>query len=91
MKKFNPEHRVICRLATYSNRNTYEYSWKPQEERINLYQVEQWYMNDWERQNELYQYRFGYLKLSPLRTNQEQNPQLLLSGFVFFSHNLINQ
>lgn len=71
---------MICRLATYSNRNTYEYRWKPQEERINLYQVEQWYMNDWERQNDLYHYRFGYLKLAPLKTNQEQNPQQLLSG-----------
>lgn len=82
IKKFRPEHRVICRLATYSNRNTYEYRWKPQEERINLYQVEQWYMNDWERQNDLYHYRFGYLKLAPLKTNQEQNPQQLLSGLV---------
>ncbi|PIC34280.1 hypothetical protein B9Z55_013984 [Caenorhabditis nigoni] len=82
IKKFRPEHRVICRLATYSNRNTYEYRWKPQEERINLFQVEQWYMTDWERQNELYQYRFGYLKLAPLKPNQEQNPQLLLSGLV---------
>ncbi|CAD6197500.1 unnamed protein product [Caenorhabditis auriculariae] len=82
IKKFRPEHRVIARLATYSNRNTYEYRWKPQEERINMNQVEQWYMTDWERMNELYMYRFGYLKLAPIKPNQEQNPQILLSGLV---------
>ncbi|KAK6012725.1 AMOP domain protein, partial [Ostertagia ostertagi] len=80
-KKFRPEHRIICRLATYSNRNTYEYRWKPQEERINIYQVEQWYLNDWQRTHELYNYRFGYLKLAPLKPNQnELNPGTLLSG-----------
>ncbi|KAK5984433.1 AMOP domain protein, partial [Trichostrongylus colubriformis] len=83
IKKFRPEHRIICRLATYSNRNTYEYRWKPQEERINIYQVEQWYLNDWQRTHELYNYRFGYLKLAPLKPNQnELNPGTLLSGLV---------
>uniref|UniRef100_A0A914KKZ1 Protein mesh n=2 Tax=Meloidogyne TaxID=189290 RepID=A0A914KKZ1_MELIC len=84
IKKFRPEHRVLCRLATYSNRNTYEYRWNAQKERINLNQVEQWYMNDWERMNELFTFRVGYLKLSPLRTNEQsafQAPQLL-SGLV---------
>uniref|UniRef100_A0A183C8H7 AMOP domain-containing protein n=1 Tax=Globodera pallida TaxID=36090 RepID=A0A183C8H7_GLOPA len=66
LKKFRPEHRVLCRLTTYSNRNTFEYRWRPQEERINIYQVEQWYLNDWERMNELYTFRFGYLKLAPM-------------------------
>lgn len=42
IKKFRPEHRVLCRLSTYSNRNTYEYRWNAQKERINLNQVEQW-------------------------------------------------
>ncbi|CAI5449258.1 unnamed protein product [Caenorhabditis angaria] len=73
IKKFRPEHRVIARLATYSNKNTYEYRWKPQEERINLYQVEHWYMSDWERNHELFQYRFGYLKLAPVTSNTESN------------------
>ncbi|KIH62511.1 AMOP domain protein [Ancylostoma duodenale] len=83
IKKFRPEHRVLCRLATYSNRNTYEYRWKPQEERINIYQVEQWYLNDWQRTHELYNYRFGYLKLAPIKPNQLENqPQTLLSGLV---------
>ncbi|KAI6202665.1 hypothetical protein M3Y99_01865900 [Aphelenchoides fujianensis] len=81
MKKFRPEHRVLCRLATYSNRNNLDYRWRPQEERINLYQVEQWYMNDWERMNDLYSYRFGYLKLAPIRPNELTVPQLL-AGLV---------
>ncbi|KAL3110585.1 hypothetical protein niasHT_016222 [Heterodera trifolii] len=81
LKKFRPEHRILCRLATYANRNTLEYRWRPQEERINVYQVEQWYMNDWERMNELYTFRFGYLKLAPIRPNELTTPQLL-SGLV---------
>uniref|UniRef100_A0A183CSW1 AMOP domain-containing protein n=1 Tax=Globodera pallida TaxID=36090 RepID=A0A183CSW1_GLOPA len=83
IKKFRPEHRVLCRLATYANRNTYEYRWNAQKERINLNQVEQWYLNDWERINELFTYRVGYLKLAPLRTNDQAfvAPQLL-SGLV---------
>ena len=88
---------MLCRIATYSNRNTYEYRWNAQKERINLNQVEQWseisyfyysnpsisrYLNDWERMQELFTYRFGYLKLAPLRTNEQafQAPQLL-SGY----------
>ncbi|PAV63592.1 hypothetical protein WR25_20854 isoform B [Diploscapter pachys] len=83
IKKFRPEHRVIARLTSYSNRNTYDYRFKPQEEAININQVEQWYMNDWERTHELYMYRFGYLKLAPIRAQQDQfqAPQLL-SGLV---------
>jgi len=40
-------------------------------------------MNDWERTHELYMYRFGYLKLAPIRAQQDQfqAPQLL-SGLV---------
>lgn len=70
---------MLCRLATYSNRNTYEYRWNAQKERINVNQVEQWYLNDWERMNELFSFRVGYLKLSPLRTNDQAfvAPQLL--------------
>ncbi|GMT23348.1 hypothetical protein PFISCL1PPCAC_14645 [Pristionchus fissidentatus] len=84
IKKFKPENRVLCRLATYSNRNTPDYRFKPQDERINLYQVEQWYMNDWERQNELFTFRFGYLKLAPIKaetSGQNVAPELL-SGLV---------
>jgi hypothetical protein len=81
LKKFRPEHRVIARLATYSNRNTLDYRWRPQEERINLYQVEQWYLTDWERMNDLYSFRFGYLKLAPVRPNELTSPTLL-SGLV---------
>ena len=95
-------HRVLCRLATYANRNDYWHRFIAQKERINLFQVEQWYMNDWERMNDLYSYRVslysstllptpysvlqvGYLKLAPIRT-QDQQPMVapkLLSGYRF--------
>uniref|UniRef100_A0A7E4ZV42 Protein mesh n=1 Tax=Panagrellus redivivus TaxID=6233 RepID=A0A7E4ZV42_PANRE len=83
LKKFNPQYRVLCRMATYANRNQMEYRFRPQEEMINLNQVEQWYLNDWERMHELYSYRVGFLKLAPLRGNDmpNQSPQLL-SGLV---------
>ena len=42
IKKFRPEHTVLCRLATYTNRNSMDYRWRPQEEIINLNQV--WYL-----------------------------------------------
>ncbi|KHN87860.1 Uncharacterized protein F54D1.6 [Toxocara canis] len=71
IKKFRPEHRTICRLATYSNRNTPDYRFKPQEERINLNNVERWYLTDWERENTLYTFRFGYLKLSPIKAKED--------------------
>lgn len=98
IKKFRPENRVLCRLGTYQNRNTPDYRFKPQDERINLnqvctmngnrsykysLQVEQWYLNDWERQNDLFTFRFGYLKLAPIKadTGPNQAPDLL-SGYV---------
>uniref|UniRef100_A0A914EBJ5 Uncharacterized protein n=1 Tax=Acrobeloides nanus TaxID=290746 RepID=A0A914EBJ5_9BILA len=84
IRKFRPEHRVLARLTTYSNMNNYNYRWLAQKERINVYQVEQWYMTDWERMNELFTYRTGYLKLAPLQLNAPQStvaPQLL-SGLV---------
>ncbi|KHN87866.1 Uncharacterized protein F54D1.6 [Toxocara canis] len=81
IKKFRPEHRTLCRLATYSNKNTPDYRWKPQEERINLYQVERWYLNEWERINELFTFRFGYLKLAPVKSNDDTGTDLL-SGLV---------
>jgi len=79
-----------------------DYRWRPQEERINLYQVEQWYLNDWERMQDvqnlgeyfrnffylffqLYSFRFGYLKLAPVRPNEMTAPQLL-SGLVSTSN-----
>ncbi|VDL67307.1 unnamed protein product [Nippostrongylus brasiliensis] len=81
IKKFRPEHRTLARLATYTNRNSYEYRWKPQEEIINLNQVQQWYLTDWERWNTLYTYRVGYLKLAPIRAN-DLNGTELLAGLV---------
>ncbi|VDD90608.1 unnamed protein product [Enterobius vermicularis] len=83
IKKFRPEHRTLCRLTTYSNRNTYEYRWRPQEERIVLNQVERWYLTEWERMNDLYTYRFGYLKLAPLgSTAEDTSGEVLNSGLV---------
>ncbi|KAI6218374.1 hypothetical protein M3Y99_01715700 [Aphelenchoides fujianensis] len=82
IKKFRPEHRVLCRLATYSNRNQPEYRFTAQKEPINLHQVEHWYLNDWERQHELYTYRVGYLKLAPIRNDEQQSAPQLLSGLV---------
>ncbi|CAJ0936997.1 unnamed protein product, partial [Mesorhabditis belari] len=82
IKKFRPEHRIIARLGSYANKNQYEYRWRPQEERINLNQVEQWYMTDWERMNELYTYRFGYLKLAPIINLDQQRPTQLPAGLV---------
>uniref|UniRef100_A0A0N5AK15 Protein mesh n=1 Tax=Syphacia muris TaxID=451379 RepID=A0A0N5AK15_9BILA len=81
IKKFRPEHRVLCRLTTYSNRNGLEYRFKPQEERITLNQVEHWYMTEWERMNELFTFRFGYLKLAPI-TSADETSLELKSGLV---------
>ncbi|TMS39500.1 hypothetical protein L596_006013 [Steinernema carpocapsae] len=77
LKKFRPEYRTLARVTTYQNKNTPEYRWKPQEERIMPYQVEQWYLNDWERMNELYTYRFGFFKLAPIRNNDQTGVNLL--------------
>ncbi|CAJ0572583.1 unnamed protein product, partial [Mesorhabditis spiculigera] len=82
IKKFRPEHRIIARLGSYANKNQYEFRWRPQEERININQVEQWYMTDWERMNELYTYRFGYLKLAPIMNVDQQRPTQLPAGLV---------
>ena len=90
---------MLARLTTYSNNINYQYRWSAQKDRINVYQVEQWYvyieikkllddyfryMSDWERMNELYTYRTGYLKLAPIQLSAPQStvaPQLL-SGYV---------
>ncbi|VDN05857.1 unnamed protein product [Thelazia callipaeda] len=84
IKKFRPEHRVLCRLSTYSNRNSPDYRWKPQEEKINLYQVEKWYLTEWERMNTLYSFRFGYLKLAPIMAHEDTSQYLTIlpSGLV---------
>uniref|UniRef100_A0A7E4VC29 Protein mesh n=1 Tax=Panagrellus redivivus TaxID=6233 RepID=A0A7E4VC29_PANRE len=82
IKKFKPEHRVLARLSTYSNRNTYEYRFQAQKERINVNQIEQWYMSDWERMNTLYTYRVGYLKLAPIRNVEQNIAPSLLTGLV---------
>uniref|UniRef100_A0A915BIP2 NIDO domain-containing protein n=2 Tax=Parascaris univalens TaxID=6257 RepID=A0A915BIP2_PARUN len=39
--------------------------------------VEQWYLNEWERMNEMFTYRFGYMKLAPLRPNDVTGMNLL--------------
>uniref|UniRef100_A0A0K0E4E7 AMOP domain-containing protein n=1 Tax=Strongyloides stercoralis TaxID=6248 RepID=A0A0K0E4E7_STRER len=83
LKKFNPQHRVLCRLTTYSNRADRDYSYLPQEETININQVQEWYLTDWERNNLLYSFRFGYLKLAPVTgTEQFGREPKLLSGLV---------
>ncbi|KAL6740583.1 hypothetical protein Aduo_013927 [Ancylostoma duodenale] len=81
IKKFRPEHRTLARLTTYTNRNGFEYRWRPQEEVINLNQIQQWFLTDWERWNTLYTYRVGYFKLAPMRPN-DMNGTELLSGLV---------
>uniref|UniRef100_A0AC34RJM6 AMOP domain protein n=1 Tax=Panagrolaimus sp. JU765 TaxID=591449 RepID=A0AC34RJM6_9BILA len=82
IKKFRPEHRVLARMTTYSNRNQYEYRFQPQKERINLNQIEHWYMTDWERMHELYTYRVGYFKLAPIRSSDQNIAPNLISGLV---------
>ncbi|MFH4984956.1 hypothetical protein AB6A40_011665 [Gnathostoma spinigerum] len=66
IKKFRPDYRTLCRLATYTNEGSLEYRFKPQEEKIDLNKVEEWYLDEWERDNLLYKFRFGYLKLAPI-------------------------
>uniref|UniRef100_A0AC35U4L8 Protein mesh n=1 Tax=Rhabditophanes sp. KR3021 TaxID=114890 RepID=A0AC35U4L8_9BILA len=85
IKKFRPEHRVLARLATYNNKGTPDFRWKPQEELINIKTVEQWYLTEWERTNELYSYRTGYLKLAPIKTTDQQATTMhvdLMPGLV---------
>ncbi|CAJ0566008.1 unnamed protein product, partial [Mesorhabditis spiculigera] len=81
-KKRQPEHRIIARLGSYTNRNENDYRWRLQEERINLNQIEQWYMTDLERKNELFAYRIGYLKLAPIMNDDQQPPKQLPAGLV---------
>lgn len=38
------------------------------------------YLNDWDRMNDLYTYRFGYLKLAPIRASDSILAPTLLSG-----------
>uniref|UniRef100_F1KRK1 Protein mesh n=1 Tax=Ascaris suum TaxID=6253 RepID=F1KRK1_ASCSU len=66
VKKFRPVHRVLARLSSHQNMGDEVYRWSPQKARITIQQVEEWYMDEWERENELFTYRFGYLKLSPI-------------------------
>ncbi|MFH4979559.1 hypothetical protein AB6A40_006268 [Gnathostoma spinigerum] len=64
-----PLHRVLARLATYQNSGDEKYRWKPQQEAIRINQLEQWYLDEEEREYELFSYRFGYLKLAPNPTD----------------------
>ncbi|CAJ0581175.1 unnamed protein product, partial [Mesorhabditis spiculigera] len=70
-KKFIPQHRVLARLGTFTNRADDEYRWKAQVERIDLNHVEAWYLSEWDRREELFTYRFGYLKLAPISSSAQ--------------------
>uniref|UniRef100_A0A914VIY8 NIDO domain-containing protein n=1 Tax=Plectus sambesii TaxID=2011161 RepID=A0A914VIY8_9BILA len=60
INKYRPIHKTIARLATFANKNTVEYRWKAQEERITLNQVEHWFLSADERRTDLFTYRMGY-------------------------------
>ncbi|CAJ0942131.1 unnamed protein product, partial [Mesorhabditis belari] len=70
-KKFIPQHRVLAKLASFSNRADEEYRWKSQIEKLDLNRVEKWFLTEWELKEELYTYRFGYLKLAPQPLNEQ--------------------
>uniref|UniRef100_A0A1I7UND4 Protein mesh n=1 Tax=Caenorhabditis tropicalis TaxID=1561998 RepID=A0A1I7UND4_9PELO len=81
IKKFRPDYRTLARITTFSNQNSVNYRWRPQEEVINTNQVQQWYLTDWERMHTLYTYRVGFFKLAPINPN-DQNGTQLLPGLV---------
>ncbi|EPB71753.1 AMOP domain protein, partial [Ancylostoma ceylanicum] len=66
LRKFVPQHRVLARLATYQNRADEQYRWNPIVETYQLDRVDEWYLDSYEVREELFTYRFGYLKLAPL-------------------------
>ncbi|KAJ1354953.1 hypothetical protein KIN20_012052 [Parelaphostrongylus tenuis] len=66
LRKFVPQHRVLARLATYQNRVDDTLRWNPIIETYNLDRVDEWYLSSYEMRNDLFTYRFGYLKLAPI-------------------------
>jgi hypothetical protein len=74
-------HKVLALLASTSNNIEQRYRWQPQQWMVNLDQVERWLISDYDRMNDLYTYRFGYLKLTPLRNNNVLDTSLI-SGYI---------
>ncbi|CAI4231472.1 unnamed protein product [Auanema sp. JU1783] len=74
-RKWTPQHRVLARLATFSNRADEYYRWNPMIEKFHVdHDVEQWYLSRKEQRKELFKYRFGYLKLARIPTNEQNSP-----------------
>uniref|UniRef100_A0A0N5A9S6 Protein mesh n=1 Tax=Syphacia muris TaxID=451379 RepID=A0A0N5A9S6_9BILA len=65
-KKFVPTYRVLARVTTIKNPGDEKWRWNLFSYEIRTTEVEEWYLTEWERENELYTYRFGYLKLAPV-------------------------
>nr|CDJ96799.1 Nidogen and AMOP domain containing protein [Haemonchus contortus] len=66
LRKFVPQHRVLARLATYQNRVDEQHRWNPIIESYQLDRVDEWYLSRYEMHEDLFTYRFGYLKLAPM-------------------------
>ncbi|PIO62434.1 hypothetical protein TELCIR_16004, partial [Teladorsagia circumcincta] len=72
LRKFVPQHRVLARLATYQNRVDEQHRWNPIIESYQLDRVDEWYLSRYEMHEELFTYRFGYLKLAPMTQTETQ-------------------
>ncbi|PIO76855.1 AMOP domain protein [Teladorsagia circumcincta] len=72
LRKFVPQHRVLARLATYQNRVDEQHRWNPMIETYQLDRVDEWYLSRYEMHEELFTYRFGYLKLAPMVQTETQ-------------------
>lgn len=88
-KKFVPTYRVLARLHSFSNPGDERYRWSSYTQQIRITDIEEWYLSKWERENEIYTFRFGFLKLAPLvSTAFEEGHHFedkdLPSGFVNF-------
>jgi hypothetical protein len=79
IKKFTPQHRVLARIGSFGN-NALDLinRWQPQQEHIDLNVVQQWYLDDWQRNNELFTYRFGYLKLTTSPNTEQFLPNSII-------------
>uniref|UniRef100_A0A8L8K0N2 AMOP domain protein n=1 Tax=Heligmosomoides polygyrus TaxID=6339 RepID=A0A8L8K0N2_HELPZ len=66
VRKFVPQHRVLARLASYQNRVDDQHRWNPIIESYQLDRVDEWYLSKYEMREELFTFRFGYLKLAPM-------------------------
>ncbi|KJH44890.1 AMOP domain protein [Dictyocaulus viviparus] len=86
LRKFVPQHRVLARCflesyhfysldySTYQNRVDESLKWNPLIEVYNLNRVDEWYLSEYEMRNELFSFRFGYLKLAPITSTQRSPP-----------------